>query len=85
MADEKALFKDEGTKQEGGKQKFVVHNLAPGFSVRSISRQAWSTIGIDHGDVEWNEDNRFRIPASEFSDEALKYFASDDGFDIVEE
>lgn len=65
--------------------KFVRHFPAPGFTVREISRDAWASIGVDHETVEWNPQNRYRIPASEFDAKALNYLQGDDGFEIVEE
>lgn len=73
------------TTRKSSKTEFVLHHPAPGFTVREISKEAWASIGINHETVEWNPQNRYRIPASEFSAKALNYLKGDDGFEIVEE
>lgn len=65
--------------------KFVLYIPAPGFSVRFISKEDWSTIGVDLPDIEWNAANRFRVPLEEFGPKALNYLKGDGGFEIVEE
>lgn len=76
---------ETAAEKKSAKTQFVKHNPVPGFTVREISQQAWASIGIDHPTVEWNAQNRYRIPASEFSAKALNYLKGDEGFEIVEE
>lgn len=63
--------------------EFVKHTPVPGYAVRFISEADWNSLGIKQGDSEWNEHNRYRIPAEDFSAKALNYLKADGGFEIV--
>lgn len=82
---EETTAKPKKTVAEDKTEQFVRHIPAPGFSVRTISQDAWASIGVDSPTTEWTAANRFRIPVSEFSAKALNYLKGDDGFEIVEE
>lgn len=50
---------------------------------RIIDSDAWAGEGAaNHPTTEWNFQNGFRLPVSDFSKEALAYFAKDNGFKI---
>lgn len=48
-------------------------------SLRTITKEDWLTLGIEHDDLEWNFHNNFRIPAEDISDGARSYLLKKDG------
>lgn len=54
-------------------------------SLRTISKDDWLSLGIEHEDVEWNFHNNFRVPAEDLTDGARKYLLKKDGrFELVD-
>lgn len=64
-------------------KKYVKYN---GLGTRRVLSEAdWERVSAKGQDaVEWNFSNNFKIPVSEFSTDALRYFNIDDNFEIVE-
>lgn len=51
---------------------------------RSIEAKDWKSIGVeDQGKVVWNKRNRFTLPASDFTQDALRYLDEDDSGFVV--
>lgn len=73
----------------------TAEQLAPGIKVkyngyatlRVITPSQWKDVGIhDMGRKEWNHLNKYKIPATEFSEKALAYLLEQDGrFEFVED
>ena len=81
----------ESVKAPEKSTKYIQYN---GISTRRvISRDEWEAIPLAYGGpvtdqdtVEWSGQNRFRIPVSELSKEAVNYLLKVDGrFEIVSE
>lgn len=54
-------------------------------SLRTISKEDWLSLGIEHEGVEWNFHNNFRVPAEDLTDGAIKYLTKKDGrFELVD-
>lgn len=49
--------------------------------VREISAADWTNVGAkDQGKTTWSVRNGWKLPQSDFSDNALDYFQNDPGF-----
>lgn len=54
-------------------------------SLRTITAEEWLQVGLEHEPAEWNLANGFRLPAEDFSREALRYLVKTDGrFQLVD-
>lgn len=52
---------------------------------RLISDDDWTKAGaVEDKDVEFNENNLWTLPLTDFSQDAINYFKSDNGFRVVE-
>lgn len=50
---------------------------------RVISKEEWEGVGApNQPSTEWNFQNGFSLPLSDFSEEALDYIRKDDGLEI---
>lgn len=56
-------------------------------NVREIDANSWKSIDVeDQGKVVWSQKNRWKVPATDLSEAALRYLDEDDsGFVVVEE
>lgn len=53
-------------------------------SRRILTEEDWKNVGAPgQKGVEWNFQNKFRLPKSDFSDKALAYLKKDNGFKIT--
>lgn len=62
---------------------FVKYTAFPGIHAeRTITKDDWESIGIDHDSITFDRSNRFQIDATDLPEDVLEYFKGDDDFKV---